>query len=379
MSGATPLPARPHIDHYKKRAKALVKEGKAPTLTKAQFRIAREHGFASWPKFTKHIDGLTRARSPISRFEQAVDAIVTGDDAALAKLLREEPSLVRARSTRDHRSTLLHYVSANGVEDFRQKTPKNIVAIARRLLDAGADVNAESDAYAGHSTALNLTATSVHPFVAGVQNALLQLLLDRGARTDGPDVGACLANGRPEAAEFLAAHGAPLSFQGAAGTGRLDVVKAFFTSAGRLKRGTAQTDLIKAFGYACGYGQLAVAEFLLERGADPRAPIDKGGILALHWAAGGGHPGVVRLLLDRGAPVDAHETQFDGTPISWALYGWCESFEVPRSGDCYDTVATLVRAGATVKDKWLNGDDDFAKKVRADARMTAALSGERRP
>jgi ankyrin repeat protein len=374
MSDATPLPARPHIDHYKKRAKALVKDGKAATLAKAQFQIAREHGFASWPKFAKHIDALTRARSPISRFEQAVDAIVAGDDALLARLLREDPALVRARSTRDHRSTLLHYVSANGVEDFRQKTPKNIVAIARRLLDAGADVNAESDAYAGHSTALNLTATSVHPFVAGVQNALLQLLLDRGARIDGPDVVACLANGRSEAAAFLAAHGAPLSFQGAAGTGRLDVVKAFFTAAGRLKRGTSQADLVKAFGYACGYGRLAVAEYLLERGADPCAPIAKAGTMALHLAAGGGHPAVVRLLLDRGAPVDARETQFDGTPVSWALYGWWQSFETPSSGDYYDTVATLVKAGATVKDTWLNGDDDFAKKVRADARMVTALA-----
>jgi len=45
----------------------------------------------------------------------------------------------------DHEST----VSANGVEDFRQKTPENIVAIARVLLEAGADVTAESDAYVG--------------------------------------------------------------------------------------------------------------------------------------------------------------------------------------------------------------------------------------
>src|SRR5690349_19296504 len=130
MSDATPLPARPNIVHYRKRAKALVKDGAAPTLTRAQRQIAREHGFASWPKFAKHIDGLTRARSPISRFDQAVDAIVAGDEAALARLLREDPSLVRARSTRDHRSTLLHYVSANGVEDFRQRTPKNIVRVA---------------------------------------------------------------------------------------------------------------------------------------------------------------------------------------------------------------------------------------------------------
>src|SRR5438067_8172159 len=112
---ATPLPSRPNIEHYRKRAKALVKGDAAPTRTKAQFQIAREHGFASWPKFAKHIDGLTRARSPISRFEQAADAIVAGDAQKLARLLRADPTLVRARSTREHDSTLLHYVSANGV------------------------------------------------------------------------------------------------------------------------------------------------------------------------------------------------------------------------------------------------------------------------
>ncbi len=93
-----------------------------------------------------------RANSPVSQFESAVDAIVAGDIAALEKQLRQNPELVATRSTRDHRSTLLHYVSANGVEDFRQKTPTNIVEITKMLLDAGADVNAESDAYGGRST-----------------------------------------------------------------------------------------------------------------------------------------------------------------------------------------------------------------------------------
>src|SRR5947207_14205993 len=166
MSDALPLPTRPSLDHYRKRAKDLVKtcksgdaaaleqfsarwirvkkSGRTPacTLAAAQCVIAREHGFESWPKFAKHIEGLTRARSPISRFEKAVDAIVAGDAATLARLLGESPALVRARSTREHRSTLLPYVSANGVEDFRQKTPKNIVEITRVLLDAGADVDA---------------------------------------------------------------------------------------------------------------------------------------------------------------------------------------------------------------------------------------------
>src|SRR5262249_3460480 len=83
----------------------------ACTLAEPQFAIAREHGFASWPKFAKHLEGLARAHSPVSAFEAAVDAIVAGDLATLEKLLRENPKLVRARSTREHRSTLLHYVS----------------------------------------------------------------------------------------------------------------------------------------------------------------------------------------------------------------------------------------------------------------------------
>ena len=233
MPDAHPLPPRPHLDHYKKRAKALVRNCKADSGAAVRFQarwrtvngrrphsslhagrgaavIAREHGFESWPKFARHIDGLTRARSTVSRFEAAVEAIVAGDADALARLLRERPSLVRARSTRGHRSTLLHYVSANGVEDFRQKTPQNIVRMARLLLDAGADVNAESAAYGGHSTTLGLTATSVHPAIAGVQNELLQLLLDRGATVDGGDVVSSLRNGRGPAADYLAERGVRL-------------------------------------------------------------------------------------------------------------------------------------------------------------------------
>ena len=209
------------------------------TLADAQFFVARCHGFASWPKFARHVEALARANSPVSKFEAAVDAIVSGDAGTLAKLLHDNPELVRARSTREHRSTLLHYVSANGVEDFRQKTPKNIVEITKLLLNAGADVNAESDAYGGRSTTLGLTATSWHPENAGVQLPLMELLIDHGAIIDGPDGGSavngCLHNGRGEAAEFFASRGARLDLEGAAGVGRLDVVKSFFNDDGSLK------------------------------------------------------------------------------------------------------------------------------------------------
>lgn len=151
------------------------------TLAGVQLFVARAHGFASWPRFARHVGELERENSPVSNFEMAADAVVGGDVERLRRLLSESPELVRLRSTREHRSTLLHYVSANGLEGFRQKTPGNIVEIARLLLDAGADANAESDAYGGWSTALGLTATSCHPANAGVQIPLLALLIERGA------------------------------------------------------------------------------------------------------------------------------------------------------------------------------------------------------
>src|SRR5262245_58701526 len=79
------------------------------TVADAQFFVARCHGFAGWPTFVRHIETLARSHSPVSNFEAAVDAIVGGDSATLATLLHDHPELARARSTRAHRSTLLHY------------------------------------------------------------------------------------------------------------------------------------------------------------------------------------------------------------------------------------------------------------------------------
>ncbi len=53
------------------------------TLADAQFFVARGHGVAGWPKFAKHLEALARASSPVSKFEAAVDAIVSGDAARL--------------------------------------------------------------------------------------------------------------------------------------------------------------------------------------------------------------------------------------------------------------------------------------------------------
>lgn len=327
-------------------------------LADAQLFVARSHGFASWPKFAAHLKDLVRDDSPVSQFEQAVEAIVAGDRDKLAAMLRENPALAKARSARGHGSTLLHYVSANGVEDYRQKTPANIVAIAELLLRAGADVNAESDAYGGHDTALSLTATSCHPEDAGVQIPLMELLIAHGAKFDGPNgsgtVNDCLRNGRGMAAEILASRGARLDLEGAAGVGRIDLVERFFDAA---------TPQQKTYGlcWACEFGRTAVVEFLLRNGVAVDTKLQHGET-GLHWAAYGAHPDIVRLLIERGAPLDETESRFGGTPLDWALHAWNSA---PRDG-FYEVVAMLIRAGA--KTRAYEGDDPA---------MRAALAGKR--
>jgi ankyrin repeat protein len=250
---------------------------------------------------------------------------VAGDVATLEALLRARPGLARARSTRDHRSTLLHYVSANGVEDFRQQTPPNIVAITSLLLAAGAEVDAASEAYGGGSTAIGLIATSVHPEEAGVQIALLELLLDHGAHVDQPGVAggessivwSCLANGQGRAARFFADRGASLTLREAAGVGRLDVVRRSFNEQGHPQPGVTQEELAEALLYACGYGHAKVVRFLLECGVDPSVA-NQGGETTLHWAMWGPHVDIVETLLARGVRVDAKDNAGQATPLDWA-------------------------------------------------------------
>jgi hypothetical protein len=330
----------------------------------------------------KDIQELVRTDSPVSRFEMAADAIVAGDLKALKRLLREEPELARARSTRGHEAPLIHYVAANGIEDFRQKTPKNIVEITRVLVASGAEVDAITQAYGGASTALGLAATSYHPAKAGVQLDLLDELLNAGACVDGAPGGwnplvAALHNGRGDAAAFLADRGARLDLEGAAGTGRVDAVADYIDEDGALKGGATKNQLEYGFIWACEYGRTNVVKFLLDRGFKPDSNFMHGKT-GLHWAAFGGHAEIVDLLLMANAPVNEKDQVHEGTPLGWAVYGWnnpAPEFKNPRY---HEVVERLIAAGATVDREWIespNRGSALAAKLRADPRMMAALDG----
>jgi hypothetical protein len=336
--------------------------------------IAAKQHFDSWDGYAAFTDALRDRRSLVAQFEAAVDAVVVGDAETLERLLRQHPELIRARSVRTHHSTLLLYVGANGVEGYRQRTPQNARQIAEMLLDAGADVNAVGDMYRG-TTTLGLVATSIHPVRAGVQEALIDLLLARGASLDravAPDythgrlVNACLANGRGDGAELVAKRGAPLDLEAAGGVGRLDVVKTFFEPDGRLSSRATTDDLMSGFKWACGYGHIDVVRFLIDRGVDVGER--HRGETALHVAAYGGHAEIVALLLERGAPLTVPDEVWSGTPLGWALHAWSYPPDGANPDRYYRVVDLLIGAGATVPSEWL--DDE---RIASDARMLAAL------
>jgi ankyrin repeat protein len=344
-------------DQVTEFATKTLRQGKRTcALADAQFVIARSLGFTSWPRLVKHLEEMASMTSPVTEFEAAANAIVTGDLNILRDLLARNPDLVRQRSTREHRAALLHYTAANGVEGYRQITPQNIVEIARFLFESGAEVDAEANVYGGGCTTLGLAATSVHPELAGVQEELLQLLLDHGALIEKPNLAgnghgaviACLANGRQKAAVFLASRGASLNLESAAGAGRLEIVKTSFHTDGTLLPPATKRDLQAGFLWACMYGHEDVASFLLEHGADFRDAAGTGAT-GLHWAAGGGHLSIVRRLLDLGSPLEENN-RWGGSVLEHAGHG----FEHETSMvDFIPTFEALLAAGAMIRGRWL--------------------------
>ena len=424
-----PLPPRPSLDQYRKRAKDLVKasesgdaavrawasawlaalanlldqpitpfvrgsidrvaeeierrvrehrtkRGDPLGLSDAQFLIAHAHGFASWSAFAAHLDGLEFRDSAAREFETAADAVVNGDLETLDALLTATPSLVHARSPRTHRATLLHYVAANGVEDFRQKSPANAVAIARRLLTAGAAPDAAAETYGGGNaqTTMNLLVSSTHPDEAGVQAPLVDTLVDFGAAVDGLDddgspLMTALAFNYANAAEALARRGARLdTVLTAAALGDLTAVDRMVLEGGTLRpdvplRGPAwlrvgndrRAHVALALVWACKFGRVAVVDLLLNKGVDARSA-DNDRMTALHWAAASGGVELVDTLIDRGAVLEV-VNQWGGTVLDSTVYF---ALRAPKRGvDYVPVIERLIVRGADVRavSPFPTGDD----------------------
>lgn len=359
---------KPNLEFYRKKAKQLVKShregdprslslikynhGRFTTLElpeiaerkfslrDAQTVVARVDGYEGWSQLRNHVQALNSGSDhPSLLFEQAAEAIVSGNHNVLQRLLQRHPELIKARSRRQHRSTLLHYIAANGIEHHRQRTPSNAVEIAELLLENGAAPDATAGTYGGgdSQTTLALLVSSGWPYQAGLQGKLVKTLCRFGANPDGIQ-----SNGLPlatalvffygETAKALAECGASVQHLLAAmSVGTPDDVDACFTARGRLRKQnfvyigfqlrrpqTRLEMLGQAFAYAALCGNLSTMKHLASNyGCPVDAPADRG-IRALHLAAYRGHGKAVDWLLERGADPRILDQQWRSPPAVWA-------------------------------------------------------------
>lgn len=113
------LPDRPNLRHLRDQAKDLVRAGATASLADAQLQIARQYGFASWPKLKQHVDSLEKAG-------QLRHAIAANDLPRVEELLTSKPEL---------RQVLIDDVSLMAVAQ------RGRIPMMELLVRHGADVN----------------------------------------------------------------------------------------------------------------------------------------------------------------------------------------------------------------------------------------------
>jgi hypothetical protein len=310
-----PLPDRPNLRHLRDQAKALVDAGDAPSITAAQFAIARQYGFASWPKLKAHVDAFDQ----IGQLKAAIDG---NDLARVQALMTRNPELHRAPLGYGKNGPLTWVAECR----VPWEPPSQArLAMAAWMIASGSDVHQGGDGPLMRA-ALN-----------GYRIPMMELLVAHGADVnaewggDFPIIFAPCESMDPQALEWLLAHGARPNCGNARGRGTaLDYV--IGTYARSPERLSACIDLLLTAGGTTKYdapGVLDVLRGRLDRlaerlDADPRLvhrrfpELDCGstggrrlllqGATLLHVAAEFGHVDAARLLIDRGADVNARAT-----------------------------------------------------------------------
>src|SRR5712692_5494171 len=188
-----------------------------------------------------------------------VEAIHTGDVAAVRRFLDENPGLASARLGGDQGArTPLHVVT-----DWPGYFPNGPVVV-RMLIEAGADPDARNPGKRYAETPLHWAASSDDVNVASA-------LIDGGADLEAPDgsIGTPLGNAVGYAcwhvARLLVARGAKVNvLWHAAALGMISRIEELLSA----RPAPGPEELSQAFWHACAGGQRRAAEYLLMRGAD---------------------------------------------------------------------------------------------------------------
>lgn len=340
------LPERPNLDQLKKQAKDLLRAaeekqsaaltrftalpslaGKPPaelaTLTlalhDAQSVIAREHGFVSWPALRERVEELslafdsaamdfTRAtvERRIDRAQRLLElhprfvqenfhaALAFGEIAAVRRFLEKNPALATQKGGPLTWEPLLYVAHSQ----WAGKNPAGLLAVARLLLECGADPNTSYPWSGDPRMRLPvLWAAACH----ARHYALAQLLLEAGAKPDdGESVYHAAEHGDLAMLDLLAQHGAMAD--GGAGA-----------------EPWGNTPLYFILGHYAGLAHdvdvRRGATWLLAHGANPNRVCypDQSGETPLHVAARHWDAAMIELLVAHGA--DIHARRKDGRTV----------------------------------------------------------------
>ena len=304
--------------------------------------------------------------TPHPRFADALAALEAGDVERLRGIIAAAPDVVHARANPDPShgyfsgAALLHHIAGNPVRE--KPLPRNIVDVARLLLESGADANATTLG-APSSTTMGLLTTSKQASDLDVTGPLMELLLEHGATLDVSSPGALdasLGNHAPRAAEKMIELGATPDLFAWAALGRMEQLRAAFDDEGRLRarptrHGTTMRERAAiglALLYAYVRGQREAVDFLLTKDGNwNMTGVNNGTVL--HRAAWDGDLAMVKRLVAKGADTSNRDNPFNATPLSWAQHNaQNEVFEWMRAHctiDLHDAVCFDLREHITAR------------------------------
>ena len=393
------LPPSPDFAYERKRAKDLLRDWRAgdrdaiarvgahlrdttsPKLSQAQFVIARERGFESWPKLKAHIETSLPLDAQAARLLDAVEhgrtgiasrlleqhprlsqfsiftAAAAGDAGEVARRIAADPACVHeTRGT--HAWPPLAYACASTVHRTSPRRAADVLRVAAMLLDAGASPNSGS-LYFEQDGAPAPISVLYHACMSD-NLPLVNLLLDRGAATqDGESIYHAAQFNRRACLEALVAHGADLSStQSPYGNtplyflvghaGDADGHAAWFKGLTWLLEHGADPNVPSGekqetplHAVACGGPKVATARALLEHGADPNLR-RADGATAYVLAVRSGNREMAALMVEHGAdaaPLGPHDELLDA----------CFAGDAPRARGvltAHPELASLVVAHA---------------------------------